>query len=68
MMIRERKQVLIIMVTAAIVIGFVLTRHLPLRNKMNGIKSAHAQQKATIAKGQLDAQKVARAKADLADA
>ncbi len=66
MLIQERKQVLIIVVAVAIVTAFVMARHLPLRNKMNTIRSVQAQQAARIEKGQADAQKVAQAKDDLA--
>lgn len=50
MLFRERKQVVICVAAAMMVIGFVLLRYLPLRKRMEAVEQAAAAQKLAISK------------------
>jgi len=54
MFIRDKQQITIIVITAAIISGFVLFRYLPLRKASNAIKDAKSAQMLTITKGQAE--------------
>lgn len=54
MLFREKQQIMILVLAAAIVGGFVLLRYLPLRNIMEAVKQQRAKQDLDIAKAQVD--------------
>ena len=58
MFLRERQQITIFIVAAAVVGGFVLFRYLPLQRKIKAIKSARATQTLAISKGLAEAKQL----------
>jgi Tfp pilus assembly protein PilO len=58
MFFRERQQIAIFVIAAAIVSGFVLFRYLPLQKRMKAVKDTRAAQTLVIMKGQAEGKQV----------
>lgn len=54
MFFRERQQITIFIITAAVVSGFVLCRYLPLQKRMKAVRDARSAQALRITKGQAE--------------
>ena len=58
MLFRERQQIVICVVAAAMIGGFVLFRYLPLRRRLQSVKQAHAAQMVAISKVSAESQQI----------
>lgn len=58
MQIGERKQIVIFVTAAALVIGFVLFRYLPLRRQMKAAKKMHSAQMLSVSKAEAESQSI----------
>jgi len=62
MLFREKQQLMIFVITAVIVGGFVVLRYLPLRSRIQDLKQIKSAQAHTIAKGNADNTKISQLK------